>query len=565
MASYFSALNPVKGFPEYHGPYDVGTVDVEIPTSDLPSPSTAPERAQPTIAFRMFYPCIKPAKDEADRPVRWIPSPQKIHLASIMKYVGISERMAGLGSLLLRQLYWIKLPAHRNAKLLIPPTTNGRWPVTFFSHGLAGSRNAYSQLCGDLASNGTIVIAMDHRDGSSPMQYVRATATTEEHTVLPVSIPHAPVNDEVYEARDQQLRIRIWEMSMAYEALIKIDAGLNVENLDMNTSRNRKERMEVLWRFHDMMDIHRPGKVSWSGHSFGAATVVQLLKSVHYYKDRTESDGKPLFTPNVEAAITQQVAPESPAMFLDLWGLPLKSPQQKFLWDRPLPSYAVEGPDGANVLSILSGSFHNWKDNLTINKAVVARPSETRRPPAAPASHRERGTLLPAVVRLRAHSPADSGYGSAGSSERSVTPQRNQHSRTPSTQVGPERTAERTPGPHMFFIAQTQHFNQSDYGVLFPYITQKTTKAEEPERCLDLNRRAMVQVMREAGLIGGDDDTEILDRTSGLRKWNPVTSDGDEQERLRSRAGATGSKGNEELATDGMNMDQMIEGQAQKQ
>ncbi|KAK5121067.1 hypothetical protein LTR85_005551 [Meristemomyces frigidus] len=589
MASYLSGWNPIKYFPAYHGPYEVGTVDVEIPASELPSPSDTPDGAPPTIAFRMFFPCVKPGKNEADRPVRWIPQPQRIHVASVMKYVGIGEKTAGLASYLLRQLYWIKLPAHRNARLLEPPTESGRWPVTFFSHGLAGSRNAYSQVCGDLASNGMIVISMDHRDGSSPIQYVRATATTEAHIIQPTRIPHSPMTDEVYEARDKQLRIRIWEMCMAYEALVKIDKGHNVENLDSNTSRNAKDRMEVLWRFNDMMDIHRPGKVTWAGHSFGAATSVQLLKSIYYYKDRTEDDGKPLIAPNADAAVIQQIAPESPALLLDMWCTPLKSPGQRFLWDRPLPSYAVGAPNGANVLSVLSESFQNWEDNLNINKEIVAKPSLSRRPSAAPMMTREKGRLLPAFARLRAHSPAsDSGYGSAGSRDRSLTRQASHGSglttpsKASSTQASPERTngSERTPGPHMFFVGMTQHFNQSDYGILFPYITAKTTKAEEPERCLELNVRAMVQTIRESGIeVGGENDREILDKEAGVRRWSPIDVGGDEDESLTSanRPGAlnaanrklsvssTSRPAPERKATDGMTMGQKMEAQLQKQ
>ncbi|KAF2765196.1 hypothetical protein EJ03DRAFT_369752 [Teratosphaeria nubilosa] len=481
MASLLSGWNPIKFFPPYHGPYDVGTVDVEIPVADLPLPSGAPEDAQPTIAFRIFYPCEKPKKDEVDRPVRWIPQPQRATIASFAKFLGLPQKVAGAFSYIPQQLYWIKLPAHRNARLLDPPTGNGRWPVTVFSHGLAGSRNAYSQICGDLAANGMIVIALDHRDGSSPIQYVRATSTTEAHIVYPTKIPHHPVTDAVYEGRDKQLRIRLWEMSMAYEALIKIDKGHNIENLDSNTSKLRKERMEVLWQFNDMMDIHTPGKVTWSGHSFGAATTVQLLKSIFYYRERNEDDGKALIRPNADAAIIQQIVPESPTLLLDMWGLPLQSPFQKFLWDRPLPSYALGGPNGANLLSILSEAFQNWEDNLNINKAFAAKPSMSRRP---------------------------------------------------------SRSSDRTAGPHMFYVGMTQHFNQSDFGIVFPYIALRVTKAQEPVRCLELNTRAMVQVIREAGIeVAGENDKEILDKESGIRNWVPIPVD-EEDERQTSRPGA---------------------------
>ena len=39
-------------------------------------------------------------------------------------------------------------------------------PTVIFSHGLGGNCDNYSQLCGDIASHGYIVIAMEHEDGS---------------------------------------------------------------------------------------------------------------------------------------------------------------------------------------------------------------------------------------------------------------------------------------------------------------------------------------------------------------------------------------------------------------
>ncbi|KAK0907768.1 hypothetical protein LTR02_005310 [Friedmanniomyces endolithicus] len=539
MASFFTGWNPIKYFPEYCGPFDVGTVDVEIPVSDLPSPADAPEDAQPTVAFRIFYPCDKPSKYDADRPVRWIPQPQRATIAAFAKFLGAKEKVASAVSYLPQQLYWIKLPAHRNAKLREPQASNGKWPVTVFSHGLAGSRNAYSQICGDLASNGMVVIALDHRDGSSPIQYVRATSKTEAHIVNPVRISHSPVTKEVYDARDKQLRIRLWEISLAYEALVKIDKGYRIENLDDNTSRLRKERSEVLLQFSDVLDIHRPGRVTWAGHSFGAATSVQLLKSIYYYKDRTASDGRPLIVPHADAAIIQQVAPESPALLLDMWGLALKSPEQTYLWERPMPSYAVRGPNGSNVLAVLSEAFQNWKDNLNLNKAAIAKPSHSRRPSIAPRLTRERGKLLPQWARLRAPSPAsDSGY--ASSSAARSTPQLTRQSSmstgltTPSagsSGLSARLSSNRTPGPHMFYVETSQHFNQSDFGILFPWIAYRVSKAQDPATILELNTRAMVQVLREAGIeVAGDDDAEILNKDGSVPRWVSIPVNDDEQQ-----------------------------------
>lgn len=541
MASYLpsfslSSLSPINHFPSYHGPYDVGTVDVEVPVADLPSPSEAPEGAVETVAFRIFYPCAKPSKGETARPVRWIPTPQKATIGAFAQFLGAGPKMSSLISYMPQQLFWIKIPAYRNAKLLDAETSNHRWPVTVFSHGLAGSRNAYSYVCGDLASQGMVVIALDHRDGSSPIQHVRATANSEARSIPPVKITHEPCQ-EAYEGRDKQLRIRLWEVSMAYEALMKIDAGQLVENLDFNTSWSKKERSDVLGQFAGMLDIHRPGKVSWAGHSFGAATTVQLLKSIYYYQDRPADATKPLIAPKSDAAIIQQIMPESPALLLDMWCLPLRSPDQQWLFERPLPTYSHGGPKGDNVLSVLSESFLNWKDNCDTTKHVIAAPKTSRRPSVAPRLSREKGKLLPSWARLRDQSPASSMRDSGYSSERSRSPlptlsrkksgtlsassssQASSQQKT-SANTSAQSPATRSKGPHMFYPLRSQHFNQSDFGILFPWLAKRFTKAEEPERILDLNVRAMAQVIRESGIeIGGEDDREILDVEAGVRRW----------------------------------------------
>ncbi|KAM0719812.1 hypothetical protein Q7P37_003947 [Cladosporium fusiforme] len=526
MASYlpsFGGFNPFNNFPGYHGQYNVGTVDVEIPVADLPEVSALPEGAVETIAFRIFYPCEKPSKSEAHRPVHWIPQPQRETVNAFAKFLGAGNKLASLISFMPQQLFWIKIPAHRNGKMLDPPTSNGKWPVTMFSHGLAGSRNMYSYICGDMASKGMIVIALDHRDGSSPIQFVRATANTPARTIPTNKIPHTPCR-ETYEGRDKQLRIRLWEMSLAFEALMKIDAGESVENLDENTSWSKKERTEVLSRFEGILDIHEPGKVSWAGHSFGAATTVQLLKSIFYYQERPEDATKPLMVPNSDAAIIQQILPESPALLLDMWCLPFRSEDQRWLLERPMPSYSPGGPSGDNILSILSEGFFKWQENCDATKQVISGPRDSARTDDENRLTADKTKLLPNIARLREDSPAssmrDSGYASDGSS-----PQR-----TPSTahKHNNSATLTTTKGPHMIYPLHSQHFNQSDFGVLFPWITRRFAKTEEPEWIIDMNVRAMVQVMRESGIeVGGEADAEILNKEAEIGNWVHVPLGGD--------------------------------------
>lgn len=95
MATYLKNLNPlalIPGFPEYTGPCKVGTVDVEIPVSELDSPSPSPDESLTTVQFRIFYPCeneTKPGKS-----INWLPSPQREHVAAYSRFLGAGSTAA---------------------------------------------------------------------------------------------------------------------------------------------------------------------------------------------------------------------------------------------------------------------------------------------------------------------------------------------------------------------------------------------------------------------------------------------------------------------------------------
>lgn len=97
LANYLSQLNPIPTFPEYTGPYKVGTVDVEIPVSELESPSPTPDNAAdiPTVQFRVFYPA-KP--DSNGKKISWLPAPQRQHVSAYTQFIGIKPMLADLVS-----------------------------------------------------------------------------------------------------------------------------------------------------------------------------------------------------------------------------------------------------------------------------------------------------------------------------------------------------------------------------------------------------------------------------------------------------------------------------------
>jgi platelet-activating factor acetylhydrolase len=470
MAGFLSSLNPTPAFPAYPGPHKVGTVDVEIPVAHLPPSTTTPADASATVSFRIFYPCQD--QKESTRPVRWIPSPQRPNISAFARLLGAGSRAADFFAYFPTILYYISIPAQRNAPLLAPTTTNKRWPVMIFSHGLAGSRNLYSHVCGSMASYGLVVIAMDHRDGSSPVQYIRATSDTPSKVVDEIKIPHSPSPD-VYAARDKQLRIRCYETALIHAALLKIDKGEKVENLDDNPSNTKKQRVEVLPRFINQLDVHTPGRITFAGHSFGACTTVQFLKSIFYHKERPSNAHAPLIVPT-DSSLVAQVTPASPVLLLDLWTLPLRSPTQSWLLERSLPSYKDPSIGGKNILSVMSQAFFKWTGNFNDVRRAIAPPKNFS---------------------------------------------------------GPK--------PHLFYPATSQHFSQSDFGVLFPFLTSKFLKTEDPERLLLLNTRAMLQVLRDMKIevadvgeknLEGEKEETILTGKETVKGWVRVdVSDADGQ------------------------------------
>jgi platelet-activating factor acetylhydrolase len=399
-----------------------------------------------------------------------------------------------------RLLYYIVIPIQQNASLLPPTTRNKKWPVLVFSHGLGGSHNTYSHLLGSLASHGLVVVAPSHRDGSAPIAYINTVADTDGSVKEPStrkveyrSFPHEQ-SPEVEDGRNEQLEIRLWELGLLHETLLKIDRGEDVASPIAQAPRSRQasgdrpvgeatsdpgnanpsnranaepwvasaKDNKILAMFENQLDIHRPGSISWMGHSFGAATIVQFIKSVFYRTSRLPAtvaaeedepflaDYKPLFTPSSDSPIVQQITPHSAISLLDLWTLPLRGQRTRWLWEKPLPCYAPSGPGGAALLAILSEAFFKWRSNLNNTKRVLS---------AQPSSH---------------------------------SPDRRTNGKT-------NHSDDDKPGPRFFYPVASAHLSQSDFGILFPWVTRKVFRAENPGRTLTLNVRAILQLLRENG------------------------------------------------------------------
>jgi len=373
-------------------------------------------------------------------------------------------------SFLPRHLHYSSIPVHKNATVIRPgPEPSARWPTVIFSHGLGGNRNTYSHLAGSLASHGVVVVCPEHRDGSAAVSLIRDPHNQDRfftrNTRREVSyqyLPHTP-DKQVWEARDRQVRIRLWELGLAFEAISGIDNG---DKRLVRSNMNKTTPEPALSQLSGLLDVQEAGRTIFAGHSFGAASIVQLLKST-YYADRPElkAMSDPFFTPAKGSSIRRQITERSPAILLDMWCMPLLSAVADPLFNLPLPIYAdtPSAPGGSALLAIESDHFFKWKENLHL-KARILSPEPSAR-----------------IV-------SSSAFERSGSRDR-------------------------FPEPSFFYVKHSAHLNQSDFGILFPWLTKRVFGAEQPERCLRLNMRAQLQFLRINGYAVAS--TSACDLTDG--------------------------------------------------
>lgn len=411
----------LHSLPYYTGPYGVGFLEIEAPVRQPRTFSELRRHNVPllrldTVLFAVYYPCtVKSQTDDHAAPdhhrhqqqqqhskkngkkadgakkpklsrVGWLPRPRVLTCKGYAKEFSIPH--LPVTAYIAATSMFTKLPALRNAKLAEhwPEEMLGdegptgqtarneesssrkkpKFPVIIFSHGLGGSRMSYSSICGELASYGFIVVAVEHRDGSGARTYVnlpehREVSDSEssletvnakkiknkkngkdlgQHYCVDYLFPKnneqdtAPNNEQGVDMqlRAAQIEMRMTEIEEAFRILGYIDSGRGreVEAMNLrkkgNVASSSKGLKGIVW--DDWQDRMFLDNVTIMGHSFGGATTVEALR-------------------------TESLSWVGQGIILDAWGPATPRAGEN-------PSHRVKKP----LLSIGSEAFMHWQENF---------------------------------------------------------------------------------------------------------------------------------------------------------------------------------------------------------
>jgi len=262
-----------SSLPTPNGPFCVGYVD-------LMTPGTPDE----SIFMRIYYPSEKDGS--VRNPPVWTFDGSKHLLLDFLKTmvwnwpswvnskeyraIGFARKVSSPNffykfmfegwSIFGRQL---TIPINRSAKLA-SHSENGL-PVVVFSHGMGCNRFTMSQVCYQLASQGVVVVAIEHREGSGFGSYYVKDGNS-------IDVPHYVVKPDKheYEERNKQVNHRYGEIVRTLDILQLVNAGISVNNVCNDST------LMNLTLLKSSMDLNE--RLFLMGHSFGGASVLLASK-----------------------------------------------------------------------------------------------------------------------------------------------------------------------------------------------------------------------------------------------------------------------------------------------
>lgn len=323
LAAALCVLFPAVQLPPVRNAlYTVGVVDFYLPvrlaapsTSTSSCPASFPDRndtiqqyqqqqqqSQQTVSLpvRLWYPTTVTASWNDRNTIAYL------HPSTAQEFCQQTIRFGAPPPL--KQFGWMlhtwrlaRVPAHRNAPLLVPDEVvaaaaaslpplspvNTKLPLIVFSHGLGGSAELYSYQTMSLAAQGNVVLSLNHLDGSAPVvQLVNGTKSTFDFELGKLWLQGHHV--EYVRARRERTKQRANELTAAVEAMRQLSNPEEEEEEERNHGYGdggggTEERVQLENEVRRQLPFDLRGRldtetVTFMGHSFGGATVLQAAK-----------------------------------------------------------------------------------------------------------------------------------------------------------------------------------------------------------------------------------------------------------------------------------------------
>jgi pimeloyl-ACP methyl ester carboxylesterase len=263
LSTILTILFPAVKLSQPKGIYNVGVADLYLPVEFDDRNDEKVTRGH--VKARLFYPTM----EETDK-IPYFNKDVASHICSQMVAV------QGMNMITWLYNHWkfITLRVKRNAKPLSFVSNNvisngkggdetftdskaeQKIPMAVFSHGIMGNAFIYSYQCMNLASNGTLVLSVEHTDGSAIGTRKKDGSFVYYDTTLNKD-PDYP------RARRKQIKFRAQEFLAASKALRLLNETNISELEDLGISFVNKLNVDDL---------------SACGHSFGGATALVACK-----------------------------------------------------------------------------------------------------------------------------------------------------------------------------------------------------------------------------------------------------------------------------------------------
>lgn len=230
--------------PPTSGPFQVGTVSIELVDSSRPDPLAPEPQDNRDLMVSLFYPTNVTAPGQGNFSFAPVFHPDWATYFDV--YTGIPN---GTSASITSRSY------------LNAPLADSELPILIFSHGLGGSRLIYTSQLEELASYGWIIAAIDHT-------YEAIAVEFPDGRVVPTN---NPANYSL-EYLDLLLETRVEDVKFLADSLGDKATLEKIPGLDCNTNLQT-----------DTIGIF--------GHSFGGATAAQAMANYSDFSCGANFDG----------------------------------------------------------------------------------------------------------------------------------------------------------------------------------------------------------------------------------------------------------------------------------